>query len=263
MASWPSYLFMFSLGVAIVPIILKLIDRVFHKLKIVSISRIILALDQSYLCGYRISDMIIADFMSRFGKFNGEGFCYTFSAAIMLGLKCFPSPRLVRGVCTGDKGPHSWVEVRILGVWWVVDPCWTSGILRRKMFYCAFQPQIKVVYDHSAFWSMPEAGEFAERLSWPATSHIFVDLYWYYTPDSRSASVATNFDIYGEKYSEEFLPEGQYYLFPPEHGFKFSRRIVDDFMARPRRKRPKQRSLRLLERDYREIRRELHPAPKN
>lgn len=215
---------------------------------------IMTTLNQSYLCGYSLFMMIRDNFINRFANFNHEGFCFTFSATIMLSLKKYSKSRLVRGRIVDEEfdSDHSWVELKLLGTWWVIDPCfYVAGFSYRHYYYRTLRPQIEIIYDYQTFWSDPLADEFYQRMRKPEASYLFVNLYARYTPDKGSLRISSP-----ESYLEngyDFLENGQYYLFPPDHHYHFSQEIVNDFMARPTHRSPKLRSLRRLDRVYRQM----------
>ncbi len=210
-----------------------------------------LQLCELYLCGYSLYDMIRVNFHHRFGHYNHEGFCFTFSAANMLALKQEKTARLVRGhVCSSDfDSDHAWVEVKLCGRWCVIDPClYTQGITYRRYFYRQFRPKVAVCYRHKQFWQDPAAKMFYQRMLSPKSSKIFVELFHYYTPDKREMGIYQM----GEYLPE--LPNEHYYsIFDPRSGYKFCQRIVDELMVRPTRKSPRRRTLRRLDKCYREI----------
>lgn len=214
-------------------------------------------LRRSYLCGYSLFAMIETNFMQRFGEFNQEGFCYAFSAAIMLGLKNFQRSRLVRGhIALPDYDSyHSWVEIKLFGRWWVVDPCFClGGFTKRRWYYHCHHPKIMVVYSYQDFWNDAAALQFHKRLIRPNLSKIFVDLYYHYTPYGDNIAIPDMQD------DQLYLLDSKLYLiFPPSYGFKFSQGIINDFMARSTRRSPRRRSLRLLDSHYREIIRNQTP----
>lgn len=207
--------------------------------------------NRHYLCGYSLMKMIDTEFMNRFGNFNHEGFCYTFSAAMMLAMKDAKTAQIVRGHMVSDDTKHSWVEFRRFGLWWVVDPCWLScPVVGRSWYYRELNPQVSVRYSHKEIWGDPAAEVFYRYMLKPETSRIFVNLYWHYTPDRKDAKIRIHNLVDGQKLP---LPEANksYLLFGEECGFWFCQRIVNEFMARPTRKAPKERTLRLLRRHWR------------
>ncbi len=219
-----------------------------------SYKRLMIPLTQVYLCGYSIYHMIRVEFPHRFGNFNHEGFCYTFSAAIMIGLKSRKSSRLVRGfVISPDyHSDHSWVEIKAFGRWWVIDPVLLiNGMTYRRRYYQKYHPEILAVYSYRVFWRDPAAHKFWERMCCLETSKIFVDLFWHYTPRNDGIEIPNMKD------DKLRLPDKQYYLFPPIFGYHFDQEIVNEFMARPTRKSPRRRTLRRLNSYYRKKSREL------
>lgn len=227
----------------------------FRKRQLKAVYRSIMTtLDQSYLCGHSLFMMIRDDFINRFANFNHEGFCFTFSAAIMLSLKKYPKSRLVRGhIVDGEfDSDHSWVELKLFGSWWVIDPSfYQDGLTRRSWYYAGLHPEIKRIYEYREFWHDDLADEFFLRLSQPQTSRIFVNLYLRYTPAKDSFEIINAAEYL--KFGYEFFDDGRYYLFPSGRGFRFSQEIVNDFMARPTRQSPKLRSLRRLKQVYRQM----------
>lgn len=212
------------------------------------------ALDEHYLCGYRIGDLLLNNFFERFRHFNDEGFCYTFSAVIMLSLKHLRSAQLVRGnIRCNNYGYHSWVEIRYFGVWYVIDVCLhdnTRLLVPRTLYYSVQRPQVMVRYRHRQFWADPAAHQLYTRLQKLETSRVFVEIWDHYTPAHGHIEI---FDMITPLHG---LPEADYYsLFPPDFSFRFSQRIVDEFMARPERLRPKMHTLRRLESFYKHKRR--------
>lgn len=184
-----------------------------------------LEISQHYFCGHNLADMIKTNFFGRFSDFNKEGFCYTYSAVIMLALRKFKHTRVVRGYIDQPdyQSNHSWVEIR-------------------------------VIYTYGEFWRDPFAEKFQQRLRQPATSLIFWELFHRYTPYDSDESL--RFKELDPSEIELFDPP-YYMLSPPELGWKYSQRIVNELMARPSRRTPKRRTLRRLDSLYRQIERTI------
>lgn len=214
-----------------------------------------LEIGEYYFCGHNLSDMIEADFFVRFSDFNHEGFCYTYSAIIMLALRKFKHTRVVRGYIDlpDYQSNHSWTEIRICGQWWVIDLGNSPTIfMSQKLYYKVMQPRIRVIYTHEDFWCDPFAEKFQQRLQQPATSHIFWEIFDRYTPQGDGI------EMEDMAVSEIELLDPPYYMpFPPELGWKYSQRIVNELMARPTRRSPKRRTLRRLDHLYRELERAI------
>ncbi len=216
---------------------------------------------QIYFCGHNVYAMIQSNFFQRFGDFNHEGFCYTVSSVIMLGLQPFETSRVVRGHVHADdfSSLHSWVEVRLFGLWWVIDPCmYSTAFTTRRYFRRCLHPKVMKVYDYQTFWGDKSAQVFRERLEKPQSSHVFVDIYLYYTPKGNDNVLIANDGFEGLDLPDD---DRMYYLFPPEYGFWFSQRIVNEFMARPTRKSPRRRTIRRLEGFYKKKQRRLANTP--
>lgn len=206
-------------------------------------------LSQLYLCRYSLYDMIVSQFIPRFTDFNHEGFCYTFSAAIMLSLRKYRNARLVRGYIDYRDlhSNHSWVEVRILGVWLVVDPnIMIAGFTTRSWYYRAIRPEVKRVYKYREFWSDPYADEFFQRMSVQKTSHVFYNLCQRYTPNEKGSVETISPEQYQAK-GLEFFDDGQHYVFSPESGFYCEQSIINELMARPTRLSPKRHTIRRID----------------
>lgn len=245
-----------GLALIVIIIIEVYLARYLRKRTLIESYRAIMGqLHQTYLCGYSLWAMIRANFFHRFGNINKEGFCYTFSAAIMLGLKELKRTRLVRGkiVLPNYDSFHSWVEVKVFGQWWVVDPCFYSGgFTRKRWYYQKLHPEVVIIYRYQDFWKDPAANQFYERLRHPELSKVFVELYYHYTPHEDTVGIYNmEDDIY------DFPNTPEYYLFPPNYGFKFTQKIINELMARPTRRSPRQRTLRCLDSYYRKRSREL------
>lgn len=205
-------------------------------------------LSQFYLCRYSLYDMIVSQFIPRFTDSNHEGFCYAFSAAIMLSLRKYRNARLVRGYIDYRDlhSNHSWVEVRILGVWLVVDPnIMIAGFTTRSWYYRTIRPEVKRVYKYCEFWSDPYADEFFQRMSVRKTSHIFYNLCQRYTPHEKNSVEIISPERYRAK-NLAFFDDGLYYVFPHESGFYCEQSIINELMARPARLSPKRHTIRSI-----------------
>lgn len=216
-----------------------------------------LEISQHYFCGHNLADMIKTNFFGRFSDFNKEGFCYTYSAVIMLALRKFKHTRVVRGYIDQPdyQSNHSWVEIRICGRWWVIDLANQYDIsMPQKLYYKVTKPEIRVIYTYEEFWRDPFAEKFQQRLRQPATSLIFWELFHRYTPYDSDESL--RFKELDPSEIELFDPP-YYMLSPPELGWKYSQRIVNEMMARPSRRTPKRRTLRRLDSLYRQIERTI------
>lgn len=233
---------------AVLVVLLCLLPWIFQKHFLVkTYVEVMKVLDEYYLCGYSICKLIMSELFGRLGDLNDEGFCFTVSAAIMLALKDVKTARLVRGNVR-EIGEHSWVEIKYLGRFWVIDPLiYVGGFASRASYYRMQGVRVVVAYRYQQFWHDTAAEKFYKRLSYPATSCVFVDLFWYYTPveDIR--------EKLGERKGEpQFCASGQYYIFAPEYGYLFNQRIINELMARPTRRAPKKRTIRRLYSQYRE-----------
>ncbi len=245
----------FYLDLLLIPVIIYLtiyILRHHQEIRYAACRTFLIQISNAYLCGHHLYSMLCQKFFKRFGDFNHDGFCYTVSGIIMLALKNNHSAKYLRGFIRDRKSDfqteHSWVEVKVIGIWWVVDPVLTwPFIVPRRHYNRLFRVERRHVYSYTEFWRHPDTETLHDRLQRPETSWIFVELYKYFTPKDQTDVVFNPQPI------DAFLENHhQYLVFPPEFGFKFSQRIVDDFMAKPTRKSPKKRTLRRLYRFYRQ-----------
>lgn len=215
-----------------------LLATIFYKIRyqlyLRTIASIIREFDRHYLCGYDLYSMVDADFMGRFGKFCQEGFCFTFSAAIMLSLRRIKTAQLVRGEIPEVETVHSWVELRAFGMWWVIDPCWykTCPFLRRYMHYEDNHPENIVRYSYAKIWHDPMAKTFYEHLSCSEKSHIFVELWSHYTPD-----VTGGFEIRKLNHEPYEISPGtrenyRRFDFDCQYHNKFCQEVIDELMAK-------------------------------
>lgn len=250
-------LFFAIFDVIIISVIVVMCHKTWKEKVKIAYRKIMIELCDVYLCQYSLYHMIDVSFFHRFGHFNGEGFCYTFSAAIMLGLKNLKHTRLMRGYVKDRKGEgidslHSWVEVKLFGHWFVVDPClYVRGFTLRRYHRKRFHCEVRVIYDYATFWQDPLAEQFYQRMRECKSSMIFVELYWHYTPKGKGNVAIEN--MIDDQI--EWPGDREYFLFPYGYGYKFSQRIVNEFMVRSARRSPRRRTLRRLESYYKSVQR--------
>lgn len=195
-----------------------------------------------YFHGHRLDKVLACDFFYRYGLAVDWGFCGGVSALMMLALRNNRTARIVRGNWKNEKQGtvfHSWVEFRYCGVWFVCDPCWRtdSGIRFRHSYLHSSEVEITYCCQYDEFWSYPISAEFYDRLQNPATSHLLYELFCAYTW-AEGSSEPFHYQIStlhleaknGTLVSRGFI-EDPYY-----DRIIFSRRVVNEFIANPKRK---------------------------
>lgn len=218
------------------------------------ILKINLQLHQSYLCGYPLDIVFVRDFFRRYGKFNGRGLCYMAAATAMLALKNNRTARLVECSYTDDEHPdkrHRWVEFRFGGVWWVLDPAWTTtGLKLRRIYQDDLKERLKSIRiiricDHQQFWSYTVSQQLHEKMQQPETSWLTNELFETYSrhtsetrdemfhPDITKLTVS---ETAGSQNSANWALSGVSLMMTP--------RIMRELMERPTRMRPTLHTLR-------------------
>ena len=223
---------------------------------------------QFYFHGYTLTLIMLQEFFPRFQSFIDKGFCFMVAAMNMIAFRDNPSSRIVYAYCCRRHQRHAWLELCIEGVWWVIDPCWFQpGIRLRDLQYAEVEPEFFYVCGHEEFWSYPLSVQMEQKMRHPATSHLFFEFWEYY---SWYEECAKPFDpdiaeVILDDIAGRFLHPGLVLLSPE---IVLSRRIFNELMTRPQRKRPKAHTIRqfdhfrkLIHRDYR-LYRESCPLPK-
>lgn len=200
-------------------------------------------LDQIYFCEYRLKAVFLMNFFYRYGQFVGFGFCWEASVLAMLAFRNIPSARIVRGLAGPHSTPHSWLEFRYLGIWWVIDPCWYAPfIISRRAFYADNQPDVKTIITYREFWSCSVFHIIYDKLRHAETSHLFFEIYALGVPTQQSR-YGLDYDVINR--FDDMENHGELELcFPPESGILFSQRIFDQYMHKATRTLPKRRAIR-------------------
>lgn len=214
-------------------------------------------LDRLYFYGFSLAELVAERFFQRFAAFNNEnggpGICYVAAALNMLALKDVRSARVAFGIDREKMFPHSWVEFRYKGRWWVLDPIWIGRfVMERREFYRKAKIKPRRIYSYERFWGFPISEEIFEKLQNPRTSYLVYELmmaYAHYTgseeqfhPRIRELRLANLWD----EEPEEFGTYTNVRIYFDLPNFVFSKQTVREFMLKPSRKRPKARTIRRI-----------------
>lgn len=138
-----------------------------------------------YLCGCSLLETpnIIIPSLQH-ANLDDTKICYAIADAIMMALRDCQKSRLVHGhiTCDGHTLDHAWVEVKLLGAWWVIDPFLFATNIMSRYKYRMFHPKPEVVYNYQDFWSSYRITEVYQRMTHPKTSYVIEDLCQRYEP---------------------------------------------------------------------------------
>lgn len=124
------------------------------------------------------------EFFYRLGRYIGHGLCYEASALMMILLRHDFQTRLVFGRCYSSTENrmvlHAWVEVKHLGVWWVVDSTWINAApVLKAVYYIGNAVIVDRKISNREFWTSQIAREFYQSIKKPETSYLFHNLIYF------------------------------------------------------------------------------------
>lgn len=225
----------------------RTIEELEIKLSVIDLQ---IRLMQLYFCGHNLSDMLECKFFYRYAQFIGHGLCYETSALMMMTLRNNPTARIVRGNFLYQDKPraHLWVEFYSYRHWWVLDPNEPETFITlRSKYYEAKQMTIVSRCRYLKFWSYPSVRKLYRKLQRPQTSYLFYELSACFRIDYLEA---TSKQIGELETLREFAflddPQCGTILIPHLSRTRiiYSRHLINEFMARPQRLRPKNHTLR-------------------
>lgn len=230
--------------------------------KELSIIELMMQLGNFYFCGHNLCDILERRFFYRYGQFIGHGFCYETSALMMLALRNNPTARIVKGTFLHRDRPcaHLWVEFWAYRHWWVLDPCEPeSFIFLRSSYYEAKRMKIISRCRYLKFWSYSSVRKLYRKLRQPQTSFLFCELSSCFRTDYEDAA-----ELALERIGDPHFLSKCAFLDDPRCGtilipdlchprIVYSRRLINEFMARPQRLRPKNHTLRQARTVYRNV----------
>lgn len=224
----------------------------------VAISDLLVRLTKFYFCGHSLYDMVERSFFYRYSQFIGYGLCYETAALFMMALHGNPTARIVKGTFLhrGEPCAHLWVEFYSQCHWWVLDPCWLEYTMSLCSEYHSDQTLTATyVCRYCKFWSYKTVRQLYAKLLHPQTSYLFYEIsrcFRTFSADHDDSSSAPLKRI-GDRTLLHGWPGG--YLKDSRSGTTllpninephmiYSRRLINEFMARPQRLRPKNHTLR-------------------
>ena len=129
-----------------------------------------------YLNGYEIEKVISQNLPTELSIYAGLGFCYEFSALMMLSLKDNHTSRLVHGFVTApingkdEHFPHAWVEYdndKVIDLYAAHTP------IDKDEFYDEMNVEVKFVSEYEDFWQTRTTGELYSCIQTKDTSYIW------------------------------------------------------------------------------------------
>lgn len=218
-----------------------------------------LQLEKVYFYGHPLNRVIGCQFFIRYRKFVDIGFCAAASALVMLALKENPTARIVRGRWRSEHGKtvyHSWVEFRFHGVWLVFDPCWLNGspCLPRYRYHLPWSTRILSVCKHKEFWSLPVSQQFYEKLQKPETSNLLYELFVTYGWRNGSEGDSITKCVEGVQLGDDAGSKTSLGVTIYHNDWILSKRIFNEFMAKPACKQPKAHTVRKYKAKRKKIR---------
>lgn len=202
----------------------------------------------TYFYGYQLDQVIGERFFLRYRKFVDIGFCTVTSSLMMLALKDNPTARVVRGYwCeNGQKNYHSWVEFRLHGIWLVLDPCWIGGFpcVLRLQYHLPWRMKISSVCRYDEFWALPISQNFHQKLQKPESSYLFCELFMAYGWLTGHEADSLPECVEGFKLDDDdgHKTSAAVHIYYDE--WMLSKRIFNEFMAKPTRRQPKAHTVR-------------------
>ncbi len=228
----------------VLAILFKIRNGYTHELS----ERLMSQMHRTYFCGYPTSEVYLDDFFQRYQSFVGHGFCWAVAALTMLCLRHEPTARIVDAFVRDKRGQvyaHAWVEFRYHGMWWIVDPCWcTPFMVPRWRSLRLRHVEIRDICTYERFWNYPISREFYAKLRNPETSYLFREIWIIYSHyDSRSESFHPQISDLRLNHGVGTAQDYEQNPFQAKD-IPFSKQIMDEYMRKPPRLRPKARSIR-------------------
>ena len=139
----------------------------------------------------------------KIARMDGDGLCYESAALTMLAMKGEESSRLVIVEAFNHLGrghfKHGYVEVKMHGIWWVIDHAWYMYPRIRLRAWNNFLLRVKYIriVPHSEFWQIQLANDYREAMRKKDTSDIF----WYLSAfrHIHRTRDCFDFEVIGEK----------------------------------------------------------------
>ena len=211
--------------------------------------------ESMYLCGYPAWKFFESNFFSRLGHgYIGHGLCYEASALVMMLLRNSFQTQLVFGRCYSDHADkmvdHAWVEVKYLGIWWVIDSVWYALPIPTPRLVYRFTNA--AIYDrvipNKELWSKGVSRIFYEKLKNPETSYLLHNLVFFRRATEEDKGRAMMVMEQWEPFDDDFKEMGSRdYVTVPD---AFSRtklvtlRVINEYMADQTRMQPKKHTVR-------------------
>lgn len=207
----------------------------------------------SYLChlflqGVQAWAFFENNLFTRIGKYIGHGLCYEATALTMLGWHDNKNTCIVFGECYSDiyneHVKHCWMEVKVYGVWWVIDPTWFHSFPEpRWYYYLIHRTRRERIISHKEFWNSNITNTFYQYLKDPETSYLFHELVYFRRNHQNDIKM-----VFEEFEMSEIKNDGTKFRLELLDIFKRGRpvtyRIINEFLANPSRTLPKRRTYR-------------------
>lgn len=215
-----------------------------------------------HLNGYQAWDYYEKDVFGRMGHHIGHGLCYESSALMMMLIADSCKTRLVFGESysgfSHEMVDHCWVELKYLGIWWVIDSSWCSLLMPipRILYNLSIAPIRERIVSCEEFWGSKITKVFYEALKTPDKSYLFHELVFFRRTigmDGRDDCMIQ--EILGDDFLDDFEGFGERSIMVKPDIFSSNRpitqRIINEYMAKESRERPKAHTIRKAKRDLR------------
>ncbi|MBR2543095.1 hypothetical protein IKF03_00605 [Candidatus Saccharibacteria bacterium] len=222
----------------------KLYIRLIHSLIVLNVELCL----KHYLNGFRVWEFYHNEAISRLGEYLKHGLCYESTALLMLVWKDFRKTRIAFLDCYSGyekrRVDHAWFEFKRYGIWWVIDSTWCKAIPLPRAFYATMvRARYVRIIDHEEFWRPKFVADFYEHLKTPENSYLFFELVLFRRMVEHGVSM-----YHEHRDVKNLLADGEnptwsmMGIYGNEH--PISQQMLREYIARPKRKRPKERTIR-------------------
>ncbi len=205
-------------------------------------------MNKLYLNGHPAWDYLELNVFKRLSLYIGHGLCYEAAALEMLAWKNYEDVVYVFADVWNPfkrcRCEHSWIEVKYLGIWWVIDPTWgqTTKVRLRWMHNLVRMTRYVRTFNSCSFWCSSLMYTFYKRLKRPSTSYLFGELGLFRRDPKKNSMYVDTLCV--NRLGESGL--SNFEVNPYILGSKkpVSQEILTQLLVRPRRMMPKMRAQR-------------------
>lgn len=203
-----------------------------------------------YLNGHKLYDVFDQQLFPRLYYYLGHGLCYEAAALNMLLFRHNRHSQIVLAEVKcrrGRKEWHAWTEIRKFGLWWTIDTTWDDRIVSLRLVH-----RIRNRYDEhrvfswDEFWSYEVAHQLHDGISHRETSYLFYELaYFRKVGDGPKAELLVERFGYDKKLPNDGTTVNYAMIGFTEPRRPITQRVLNEYMANPRRFHPHRRTYRI------------------